>query len=351
MRRFALPEKARPSDTSKVKTYRKALGAIVVSVAALCQVRGAVAAPDSKTGEEEAGESSEVSELIERGITLRRAGDDARALESFRQAERLAPAATRVQVHLAATYQALGNWESADRYLSLAIRDPDDPYVKKHQAVLAAARRTIDGHIGTLQLSGGPPGAEIKLNGRVIGTLPIEDTVRLEAGIYTLEARLPGHYPVTRSIALAGGTLVRESIALTAVAGDGEQPAVVSEQRADTTASSGGSNWLTWTFAGLAVAGGVGTVAAWATRERHVENWNDDGQCLRPGQTRGEVCAAEREDGDRAETWMWVAGAATGAFTVASVVSFWVNADEGKESGTALGCGVGFAQLSCSGRF
>jgi hypothetical protein len=48
---------------------------------------------------------------------------------------------------------------------------------------------------------------------------------------------------------------------------------------------------------------------------------------------------------------MWVAGAATGAFTVASVVSFWVNTDDGKESGTALGCGVGFGQLSCSGRF
>lgn len=321
-----------------------------MSFAALSHVQGAVAAPDAKTGEEEAEESSEVIELIERGITLRRAGDDTRALEMFRQAERLAPESTRVQVHLAATYQALGNWESADRYLSLAIRDPEDAYVKKHQAVLAAARRTIDGHIGTLQLSGGPPGAEIKLNGRVIGALPIEDTVRLEAGIYTLEARLPGHYPVTRSIALAGGTLVRESIALTPVAGGSEQPAAVSEPRADAVPSRR-SNWLTWTFAGLAVAGGVGTVAAWATRERHVENWNDDGQCLRPGQTRGEVCAGEREDGDRAETWMWVAGAATGAFTVASVVSFWVNADEGQESTATVGCGVGFAQLSCSGRF
>jgi tetratricopeptide repeat protein/PEGA domain-containing protein len=350
MHRFALPEMAGPSDTRTVKTYRRALGVVLVSVAALSQVQAAVAAPDSKSADEETGESSEVSELIERGIALRRAGDDTRALESFRQAERLAPASTRVQVHLAATYQALGNWESADRYLSLAIRDPEDPYVQKHQAVLAAARRTIDGHIGTLQLSGGPRGTEIKLNGRTVGTLPIEDTVRLEAGIYTLEARLPGHYPVTRSIALAGGTLVRESLALTPVEGGREEPAAVAETRGE-AAASGGSNWLTWTFAGLAVAGGVGTVAAWATRERHVENWNDDGQCLRPGQTRGDVCAGEREDGDRAETWMWVAGAATGAFTVASVVSFWVNADDGKESGTALGCGVGFGQLSCSGRF
>jgi hypothetical protein len=326
---------------------------VLVSVAALGQVRGAVAlAPDAKVTAEESGESTEVSELIERGIALRRAGDDARALDLFKQAEKLDPDSTRVQVHLAATYQALGNWESADRYLALSIRDPEDPYVQKHQSVLASARRTIDAHIGTLQLSGGPNGTEISLNGRTIGALPLEQPVRIEAGIYTLEARLPGHYPVTRSVALAGGTLVRESITLTPVAGEPEAPAR-QDNPATPAPSSPGAGWLTWTFGGLAVGAGVATVAAWANREQHVENWNDDSRCLQVGQTRGEVCASERRDGDRAETWMWVAGAATGAFTVASVVSFWVNSGDSKESSseTALGCGVGLAQVSCVGHF
>jgi hypothetical protein len=350
-----LPETGRPSDTLVVSnTYRRVLGAVLVSVVALGHAGGAAAlAPDSSSSAGE-DESAEVSDLIDRGIALRRTGDDSRALEQFLQAEKLAPESTRVQVHLAATYQALGNWESADRYLSLAIRNPDDPYVQKHQGVLAAARRTIDGHIGTLQLSGGPRGTEVKLNGRSIGTLPIEQSVRLEAGIYTLEARMPGHYPVTRSVALAGGALVRESITLTSV-GD-EQPAPAVEGRApDARASKQGAGWLTWTFGGLAVGAGVVTVGAWATRERHVENWNDDGQCLQPGLTRGEACAAERRDGDRAETWMWVAGAATGAFTAASLVSFWLDSDDPQESapesGTAIGCGVGLGLLSCSGSF
>lgn len=349
-----LPEKARPSDTLAVSnTYRRVLGAVLMGVAALGHAGGAAAlAPDStaSAGEEE---SAEVSELIDRGIALRRAGDDTRALEQFRQAEKLAPESTRVQVHLAATYQALGNWESADRYLSLAIRNPDDPYVQKHQGVLAAARRTIDGHIGTLQLSGGPAGTEVKLNGRSIGSLPIEESVRLEAGIYTLEARMPGHYPVTRSVALAGGALVRESLTLTQVGDD--PPSAATPERAPEASVSKGAGWLTWTLGGLAAGAGVVTVGAWATRERHVNNFNDDSRCLLPGQTRGEACASERRDGDRAETWMWVAGAATGAFTVASLVSFWVNDDESQESpaesGTAIGCGVGLGLLSCSGRF
>jgi PEGA domain len=342
---------ASPSDTFSVSyTYRRVLGAVLMSLAALGQVRGAVAlAPDAKVEADE-GESPEVNELVERGIALRRAGDDTRALEQFKQAEKLEPDSTRIQVHLAATYQALGNWEAADRYLSLAIRDPADPYVQKHQGVLASARRTIDGHIGTLQVSGGPRGTEIRLNGRTIGTLPVAETVRLEAGIYTLEARLPGHYSVTRSVALAGGALVRESVALTPVESDARAPATP-EDRPTLTPASYGAGWLTWTFGGLAVGAGVATVAAWATREQHVNNWNNDGQCLRAGQTRGEVCAAERKDGDRAERWMWIAGAATGALTMASLVTFWMSSDDSKESATALGCGVGLGQVSCLGHF
>lgn len=298
-------------------------------------------------------ESQEVSDLIERGITARRAGDDARALELFQQAEKVAPDSTRVQVHLAATYQALGQWESADRYLSSAIRDPDDGYIQKHRAVLAAARRTIESHIGQLQVSGGPQGTEVRLNGRVVGTLPIRDTLRIEAGIYTLEARLPGHYPVTRSVALAGGTLVRESILLTPESASVDRaPLVGAASESPEEASSNGPRWLGWVFAGLAVGAGAGTVAAWATREEHVDNWNDDTQCLRPGQTRGEVCASEREQGDNAETWMWISGAATGVFAAASVVTFWATSpDEPRERGTALGCGVGLGMLSCSGTF
>src|SRR4051794_29587799 len=46
------------------------------------------------------------------GVTgARMAGDDARALELFQRAEKQEPDSARVRVHLAATYQALGEWE------------------------------------------------------------------------------------------------------------------------------------------------------------------------------------------------------------------------------------------------
>lgn len=299
-----------------------------------------------------ADEAAEVEDLIARGIVLRRAGDDARALALFQRADELQPRSTRIRVHLAAACQALGRWEEADRYLSLALEDPADPYVQKHQGILAAARHTIDAHMASLELTGEPSGAQVWLNGRALGTLPLARPVRAEAGIYTLEARLRGHYPVTRSLALAGGVLTRERLALAPVTSAEVSPA----SAVDTAVPSSQLHWLPWTFVGLAAGAGVGTALAWAARERHVERWNDDSVCLPPnGKTRGESCAAEHSAGDRAESWMWVGAATAGAFAVASLVSFWLVGSAGPEQEQpavgALQCGLGGALIQCAGRF
>lgn len=294
---------------------------------------------------------SEVDDLVDRGIALRRAGDDMRALVLFQRAEKLQPSSTRVRVHLAAVHQALGQWEEADRYLALALANPNDPYVQKHQAMLASARRTIDGHLGSLDVIGAPRGAQIWLNGRLLGTLPLSGPVRVAAGIYTLEARLAGHYPVTRSVALAGGALVREQIVLAPEIRERPAPGLAHAGAGDGDAKA---RWLPWTFAGLAGGAGAGALVALALRERHVERFNDDSRCLPiDGTPRGEACSSEREAGDRAERWMWIGTAAAGAFAAASAVSFWLigTAGPGEQPDTALSCGVGLARVECGARF
>ncbi len=320
----------------------------------LVTLSGLSLAAPARAQEEPASSLDQQSEddadaLVARGIALRRTGQDGEALKSFQRAEVLEPGSARVQVHLAATHQALGEWEAADRYLTRALAQSADPYIEKHQSTLAAARRRIDTHIGSLQVSGGPPSTEIRLNGRLIGTLPIAETVRVEGGIYTLEARLAGHYPVTRSIALAGGSLVRESIRLQSLSVAG-LPARREEQ-AEGPANPAGSKWLTWSFAGLSVAAGAGTAAAWLTREQYVDTWNDDDRCLRQGQTREQVCGDERDDGERAETWMWIGVAATGGFAAATLVSWWAQSDEEPNPTVGFDCGVGLGQVRCAGRF
>jgi PEGA domain len=334
-----------PIETTHVSGLaRRSARTALLSLALLGQANGARAADtdQSEAGQVQASED-DAATLVERGIALRRSGEDAQALPLFQRAEQLDSDSVRIQVHLAATYQALGEWEAADRHLTAALRDPADPYVQRHQAVLATAKRAIDAHLGSLLLSGGPPGSEVRLNGHLLGRLPLSQTVRVQAGIYTLDARLAGHYPITRSVALAGGEVAREALQLT--------PLSTSAESAAAGVSSGGSHWLSWTFGGLAVGAGAFTVAAWAIRERHADTWNDDEQCLAPGQTRQQVCGGERGDGRRAETWMWVGAASTGALAVASVTALWLRGSPSETPEAALSCGVGLGELTCSGRF
>lgn len=305
------------------------------------------------------GSGGSADDLVAQGIALRRSGQDAQALAVFQRAEALEPGSARIQVHLAAAHQALGEWEAADRYLTLALAQSNDAYVQRHQSMLASARRRIDAHIGSLEVSGGPPGTQVWLNGRLVGKLPMSETVRIEGGIYTLEARLPRHYPVTRSVAIAGGSLVRESLRLQPVSSAAKEssPAVSVEGQpveADAGASpSGTPGWLTWTLAGLTVGAAAGTAYAWTVREGHAEKWNDDEQCLDPGRTREQVCSSELDAGKSAETWMWIGGATTGAFAAATLVSLWLQRDEeaGDPSTAGVDCGFGWNQVLCSGRF
>jgi tetratricopeptide (TPR) repeat protein len=305
------------------------------------------------------GSGGNADDLVAQGIALRRSGQDAQALAVFQRAEALEPDSARIQVHLAAAHQALGEWEAADRYLTRALAQSNDAYVQRHQSMLASARRRIDAHIGSLEVSGGPAGTQVWLNGRLVGKLPMSETVRIEGGIYTLEARLPRHYPVTRSVAIAGGSLVRESLRLQPVssAGSESSPAVsAGEQSVEVdagTSPSGTPGWLTWTLAGLTVGAAAGTAYAWTVREGHAEKWNDDDECLDAGRTREQVCSSEFDAGKSAETWMWIGGATTGAFAAATLVSLWLQRDEeaGDPSTAGLDCGFGWNQVLCSGRF
>jgi tetratricopeptide (TPR) repeat protein len=330
------------------------------SVALLVLGPSALAFAQDESGtRSEAGSGGSADDLVAQGIALRRSGQDAEALAVFQRAEALEPGSTRILVHLAAAHQALGEWEAADRYLTRALAQPNDPYIQRHESMLASARRRIDAHIGSLEVSGGPPGTQVWLNGRLVGELPLTETVRIEGGIYTLEARLPRHYPITRSVAIAGGSLVRESIRLQPLSSEaGQLPAAVSSDEplgAEQAGSGGGTPaWLTWTLAGLTVGAAAGTAYAWTVREGHADNWNDDGVCLRQNRTREDVCSSELDAGKRAETWMWIGGAATGAFAAATLVSYFLQRDEeavGAGSSAGVDCGLGFNQVLCSGRF
>jgi hypothetical protein len=71
-------------------------------------------------------------------------------------------------------------------------------------ALLAAVVLATVGSAGaaTLQITG-PPGAEVTLDGRSLGLLPLSGPMTVEPGVYLLGCRLSGHRDVEQSVVIA----------------------------------------------------------------------------------------------------------------------------------------------------
>jgi len=229
----------------------------------------------------------EADKLIRRGVELRRARDDEAAAREFRKAYDLART-PRAAAQLGLAKQALGLWEDAERYLGEALRSPEDAWVAKNKPTLDVAMSIIQTHLGRVEVIGDPEGAEVAINGRRVGKLPLGGPVRVSAGQVDVDVTASGYSPVQRTMPLVAGQyqrvvvhLVRVDAApLAPVAGTdsaarpASAPLVASTDASTPTspsASAGASITassertehgpsrtrlaLKWTAAGLAVAG------------------------------------------------------------------------------------------------
>jgi hypothetical protein len=183
------------------------LAAIVLAAATLGGVAQARAADSGGGGEEEAA--------LRRGFELREKGKDEAALAEFQHAYDLKKGA-RARAQMALAEQALGRWIDAEAHLAEALQRTSDPWIGRNRALLEQALGEIRQHIGSLELSGGTPGAEVRVNGRVAGKMPLAGPLRVEAGSVSLEIRAAGYLPVVRTINVPANGLAREPITLVA---------------------------------------------------------------------------------------------------------------------------------------
>jgi tetratricopeptide repeat protein/PEGA domain-containing protein len=296
---------------------------------------------------------AEIEPIVQRGIDLRRNGRDPEALAVFEGALARAPQSTRLSVHIAATHQALGHWVEAERYLSQALRRVDDPYIRRHRATLESAYQFVDSRLGSLDVAGGPAGAQLVLSGRSIGQLPLDAPVRVPIGSYLLEVRKEGYYSVSRPIAIGGGTLLRESVTLgERVAGTPAWTASTAPASSNEEDSHGSPRWLTWTLAGAGMGAAAATAVALAVREEHASRWNGNG-CLMPGFTRGQMCRDELDSGRSAERWGIGLGIVSGVLLGGAATSFFLERRPPSEAPSLAldGCGVDGAGARCFGSF
>jgi tetratricopeptide repeat protein/PEGA domain-containing protein len=326
---------------------------VIGSLAMACALAAGAGVARAEAPAQDVAPEAVVDGLMERGIELRRSGRDEDALAVFATALEQAPDSTRIKVHLAATYQALGQWVEAERFLRAASADPDDAYIRRHRATIEKAYAFIEQRLGSLEVVGGPDGAELVLSGRTVASLPLAEPVRVPVGSYLLEVRKPGYYTISRPVTIGAGAMLRESVVL----GEREQrtlgPDPVAERApAEAEADGGGSpRWLTWTLGGAGIGALAISAVAFGVREKHAARWNSD-DCTAPDSTRGEVCPGELDSGRSAERWGIGAAVASGVFFGGALTSYFLERREPVTETVRLdGCSLGLGAARCFGSF
>jgi PEGA domain len=150
----------------------------------------------------------DAEKLIRRGVQLRKAHDDEAAARAFQKAYDQVHS-PRAAGQLGLAEQALGRWEDAERHVSEALRATEDAWVSKNQAALAGALGIIQGHLGRIEVTGDPEGAEVSINGRPAGKLPLADAVPVSAGEVDVDLRAPGYVPAQRTLTIVAGQYQR----------------------------------------------------------------------------------------------------------------------------------------------
>lgn len=157
--------------------------------------------------------AEESSALIREGVMLRRAGDNAAALEVFQRAYALHPT-PRAAAQIALAHQALGDWVEAEAKLMRVLEDREDRWIARHRNVLEMALQTIRDHLGTLHIEVNVEGAAIQVDGNHVGESPLADGLRAPAGTIELKVHAEGYAPVERAVQIPARGQVHEAVLL-----------------------------------------------------------------------------------------------------------------------------------------
>lgn len=342
-----------------------------VSVAAVAMPRPAAAA--------------DAEALVKEGVALRRQGDDLAALKKFEQANSIEQS-PRTFAQLGLAEQALGRWGAADRHLRAALANPNDGWMAKNRRSIEQALKTVAQHVGQLEVVGSPAGSEVRVDGELVGKLPLQRGVPATAGIVAVEVRAPGHLPIIRSAQVEVGGVTRESFNLQPVAlgasepvaagapaerpGQPGGPPVVSpepppDERSEERPSAplpgdSGNRGVAPGHVAALVAGGLAVGALGLgifehlTWQNRVSKFNSTCDPYAPNYGSW-ACKTLHDDGQDARTLTFVGYGLAGAFGATALVLYLVTPSQSASASSqvARACTIGPAAigLSCGGRF
>lgn len=210
----------------------------------------------------------EADDDLRRGVALRREGKDAEALAAFQHALERSPSA-RARAQVALAEQALALWLAAERDLTLALAEKDDPWIKLNREVLERAARIVEAKLAYVVVSSNVDAPEVLVNGASATSGSGADSRarrRVVAGQVTIEVRAPGYEAAQKTIQVAPETTANVALQLRpapppgAASAPRDGGAVTTEPRVSDT-SNGTQRTVGFILTGAGIAGlglGVG---------------------------------------------------------------------------------------------
>ena len=165
----------------------------------------------------ESSDTGSENASIRKGLELRQKGQDEEALKEFRHAYELSKS-SRALAQIALAEQALGRWMEAESHLTEALTHTEESWIGRNKKHLDQALNDIQGHLGSLELSGETKEGTVKVDGVQVATLPLKAPLRVPAGSIALEVEAPGFLPIGRTVVVPARGLAREPLVFVAVA-------------------------------------------------------------------------------------------------------------------------------------
>jgi tetratricopeptide (TPR) repeat protein len=143
---------------------------------------------------------SRAEALIASGEALAAQSDHEGALAMYEEAQTIYPSA-HGYARIGLSQEPLGRFAAAEAAILEALKQRRDPWLRLHRAELNKAKARLQKQLGTIDVSGSPAGAQVFVNGRPVGPLPLKK-VRAEAGTVTVKGVMSGYLDSVQEVQL-----------------------------------------------------------------------------------------------------------------------------------------------------
>lgn len=202
----------------------------------------------------------EAAERYQRGLSLYAEGEYLLALVEFERAYQLSPD-YRVLYNIGQVRVQLGRYAKAREALEQYMEQGGDAISADRKREVTADLEMLKMRTARLNIVTSEEGADLLVDGVVVGTSPLAEPIVVDAGEHNVEVRKVGFYGKASQVTLAGRDEISVELAITRIP-EKASPQVVVERHTEREVAKPSSDrtmmWVGWAATGtLAIGAGV----------------------------------------------------------------------------------------------